>query len=312
VASYAWPGIYGNGGWSGGIEIEGRPAAAGEDNEVGMISAGPGFFDAIGMGLLEGRYLNSQDQNDKPPVAVVNASFARHYFGGGAALGRRVEMPGMPRVVREIVGVVRDARHYGVREKVMRMVYLPAWNEQGGGFFVRTQAGARALSGTIRAEVAAIDKTAQVEGIRPLKTEVNDMISQERLTATLCSVLGGLAVALAAIGLYGVVAYSVSRRTSEFGIRMALGAQRGDVERLVLRQTVAMMVAGVAAGLAAALVLAHILSKAIAGMLYGVSPEDGMIFAGAALLLAVIALFAAFLPARRASRIDPTIALRYE
>jgi putative ABC transport system permease protein len=206
VASYAWPGIYGNGGWSGGIEIEGRPAAAGEDNEVGMISAGPGFFDAIGMGLLEGRYLNSQDQNDKPPVAVVNASFARHYFGGGAALGRRVEMPGMPRVVREIVGVVRDARHYGVREKVMRMVYLPPWNEQGGGFFVRTQAGARALSGTIRAEVAAIDKTAQVEGIRPLKTEVNDMISQERLTATLCSVLGGLAVALAAIGLYGVVA----------------------------------------------------------------------------------------------------------
>jgi predicted permease len=315
AASYAWPGIYGRGGWSGGIQIEGRPAAPGEDNDVGMISTGPGFFEAIGMRLLEGRYLNAQDQADKPPVAVVNKSLARHYFGAGAAIGHRIQMsgtPDRPKLVREIVGVVGDARHYGVREKVMRMIYTPTWNPQGGSIFVRVQAGTPALNGTIRAVVAATDKSAQIEGINPLKTQVDDMISEERLTATLCAALGALAVALAAIGLYGVVGYSVSRRTNEFGIRMALGAQRGDVARLVIRQTVVFVVAGVSAGLAAALALAHIFSKAIAGMLYGVGPEDGLIFAAAALLLAAVALIAALLPARRASRIDPTIALRYE
>ncbi len=315
VASYAWPGIYGRGGWTGSIQIEGRPAAPGEDNEAGMISTGPGFFKAIGMRLLEGRYLNAQDEADKPPVAVVNESLARHYFGAGPAIGHRILMsgtPDRPKLVREIVGVVGDARHYGVREKVMRMVYTPTWNPQGGSIFVRVQAGTGSLSGTIRAVVAAADKTAQIEGMNPLKTAVDDMISEERLTATLCAALGALAVALAAIGLYGVVGYSVSRRTNEFGIRMALGAQRGDVARLVIRQTVAFVVAGVSAGLTAALALAHIFSKVIAGMLYGVTPEDVMIFAAAALLLAAIALIAALLPARRASRIDPTVALRYE
>ncbi len=145
VASYAWPGIYGRGGWSGGIQIEGRPAVPGEDNDVGMISTGAGFFEAIGMRLLEGRYLNSRDQAEKPPVAVINQSMARHYFGDGPAIGHRIRMPGTPdtpKLVREIVGVVGDARHYGVREKVAPMVYTPTWNPRGGltSLFVRVQA----------------------------------------------------------------------------------------------------------------------------------------------------------------------------
>ena len=312
VASYAWPGIYGRGGWSGGIAVEGRPAAPGEDNDVGMIAAGPGFFEAIGMRLLQGRYLNARDQAGKPAVVVVNESFARHYFVDGPVIGRRITFAGMPKTPLEIVGVVRDARHFGVREKVMRMIYLADWNPQGGSFYVRARAGSTSLAAMIRAGVSAVDKTAQIETIRPLQTAVDDMISEERLTAVLGSAFGALAVVLAAIGLYGVVGYSVSRRTNEFGIRMALGAARGDVRRLVLRQTFVLVLAGVAAGLAAAMALVRILSTVIEGMLYGIHPADSMVFAGAVLLLALVALMAAFLPARRASRIDPMVALRYE
>jgi predicted permease len=311
VASYAWPSIYGHGGWSGGIAVEGHTAGPGEDNDVGMIAAGPGFFESIGLGLLQGRYLSAEDQTGKPPVAVVNQSFARHYFGSTPAVGRRIKLAADEQMQREIVGVVRDARHYGVREKVWRMVYVPGWKVDGG-FFIRAHLNARLLSDIIRAEVTAADKIAQVERIRPFETDVNDMVSEERLTAALSSVFGVLAVALAAIGLYGVVAYGISRRTSEFGIRMALGAQRSDVRRLVLRQTIPLIVVGVAAGVAGAVTLAHVLSAVISGMLYGIKPVDIAVFAGSTLLLAAVALLAAFLPARRASRIDPMIALRYE
>jgi predicted permease len=275
---------------------------------VGLISAGPGFFEAIGLGLLQGRYLSSQDQTEKPPVAVVNESFARHYFGSNSAIGQHIKVE--PQIIREIVGVVRDAKHYGVRERVWRMVYLPA--RQGDSFFVRSTLNTRLLSGAIRADVAASDKVLQIEEVRPLETVVNDMISQERLTALLSSAFGLLACLIAAIGLYGVVAYSVSRRTNEFGIRMALGAQRGDIRSLVLRQTLAVILCGVAIGIGGSLVVVRLLSSAINGMLYGIKPTDISLFMGATISLVAIALLAAFLPARRASRVDPMVALRYE
>ena len=314
VASYAWPSIYGHGGWSGGIAVEGHTAGRGEDNDVGMIAAGPGFFEAIGLGLLRGRYLNAQDQSGKLPVAVVNESFARYYFGSKPAVGRRITLAADGQPQREIVGVVRDAKHYGVRENAGRMVYVPGWKVAGGesSFFIRADLNARLLSDMIRAEVTAADKIAQVEKIRPFEMDVNDMVSQERLTAALSSVFGALAVVLAAVGLYGVVAYGISRRTNEFGIRMALGAQRGDVQRLVLRQTIPLIAAGVAAGVVGAITLAHLLDAVISGMLYGVKPVDIAVFAGSTLLLAAVALLAALVPAKRASRIDPMIALRYE
>jgi putative ABC transport system permease protein len=190
------------------------------------------------------------------------------------------------------------------------MVYLPA--QRGDNFFVRANLHPQSLAGIIRASVAASDKTLQVQEVRPLVTVVNDMISQERLTALLSSVFGALACLIAAIGLYGVVAYSVSRRTSEFGMRMALGAQRGDIRTLVLRQTLAVILCGVAIGIGGALVVVHLLSSAINGMLYGIKPTDISLFIGATTSLVAIALLAAFLPARRASRVDPMVALRYE
>jgi putative ABC transport system permease protein len=192
------------------------------------------------------------------------------------------------------------------------MVYLSASQGPHGSFYVRTNAGTRAMRDMIRPEIGAIDKTAQFEGVRPFETTVNDMISQERLTAVLSALFAALAVLLAAVGMYGVMAYNVSRRTNEFGIRMALGAQRGDVQRLVLRQTLVLVAAGLGVGTIAAIALARSLSAAIIGMLYGVSPQDIVDFMGGAGLLAAVALLAAFLPARRASRTDPMIALRYE
>jgi predicted permease len=308
VASYG-SSIYEDGGWSGGVDVIGNQSS-GKDNDVGLISAGPGFFEAIGLGLLQGRYLSSQDQAEKPPVAVVNESFARHYFGSNPAIGQRIKLRFEPEIVREIVGVVRDAKHYGVRERVWRMVYLPA--QKGDSFFVRTDLNAQLLTAMIRADVAASDRTLQVQEVQPLVTVVNDMISQERLTALLSSIFGVLACLIAAIGLYGVVAYGVSRRTNEFGIRMALGAQRGDIRILVLRQTLAVVLCGVATGIGGALVVVRLLSSTINGMLYGIKPTNISLFIGATISLVAIALFAAFLPARRASRVDPMVALRYE
>src|SRR5437868_3547820 len=306
VASYA-SGVYGDGGWSGSVDVIGNPSP-GKDNDVGLISAGPGFFEAIGLGLLQGRYLSSQDQPEKPPVAVVNESFARHYFGSNSAIGQHIKVE--PQIIREIVGVVRDAKHYGVRERVWRLVYLKVRN--GDSFLVREAIDTRLLSGAIRADVAASDKVLQIEELQPLETVVNDMISQERLTALLSSAFGLLACLIAAIGLYGVVAYGVSRRTNEFGIRVALGAQRGDIRTLVLRQTLAVILSGVAIGIGGALVVVRLLSSTINGMLYGIKPTDISLFMGATISLVAIALLAAFLPARRASRVDPMVALRYE
>jgi predicted permease len=312
VASYSSPGVYGNGGWSGRITVPGH-STPGEDNDVGMISVGPGFFESVGLGLLQGRYLNSHDQAERPPAAVVNESLARYYFGTDSAIGQRIELAGVPQIPREIVGVVRDARHYGIRERVWRMVYIPAGKSwKGGSFFVRANVNAQLLSDIIRADVAVSDKILHVEEIRPFETVINDMISEEHLTALLSSVFAALACLLAAIGLYGVFAYSVSRRTNEFGIRMALGAQRRDIRRLVLRQTLGVILAGVVIGMAVALGLARTLAAAIAGMLYGIQPTDIGLFVGATVSLIAIALVAASLPARRATRVDPMVALRYE
>jgi predicted permease len=308
VASYG-SSVYEDGGWSGSVDVIGNESP-GKDNDVGLISAGPGFFEAIGLGLLQGRYLSFQDQADKRPVALVNESFSRHYFGSNSPIGQHIKLGFEPQIIREIVGVVRDAKHYGVRERVWRMVYLPA--RQGDSFFVRANLNAQLLAGIIRAEVAASDKTLQLQEVRPFESVINDMISQERLTALLSSVFGVLACLIAAIGLYGVVAYSVSRRTNEFGTRMALGAQRSDIRTLVLRQTLAVILCGVAIGIGGGLVVVRLLSSTINGMLYGVKPTDISLFVGATISLVAIALLAALLPARRAMKVDPMVALRYE
>ncbi len=295
------------GGWSTSVEAEGRPPAPGADNEVGVIAAGPGWFETIGLGLLEGRYLSDRDTPDSPGV-VVNARLARHFFGNASPVGHRIRfnLGGDRPQLHEIVGVVRDARHYGLKARDWPMVFIPS--NRDGGFVLRTQGDIPGIGNTIRAAVAASAGIAQVERIRPYRDEIDESLDRERMMAALSTVFGGLATLLAAIGMYGVLAYGVSRRTAEMGIRMALGAQRRDVQWMVFRETASMFAAGIAAGLAGALAA----TRLIATMLYGVKPFDLAIFAGAALLLAAVAAIAGWVPAHRASRIDAMEALRHE
>jgi len=306
AASYAYPDVYGNGGWSLGVEVEGRAGAPGEDNETGVIGAGPGFFETMRLPLLQGRYLTVRDLAGASPVAVVNERFARYYFGAASPLGRRIKLGGADQPFREIVGVVRDARHYGAREPVWRMAYLPA--SQEGSFLVRGRGGAHALGGIIRSAVSGSGSSAQVERVGPLQDIVDALAGRERMIAALSAAFGALAALLASIGLYGVMAYGVAGRTPELGIRIAVGAQPSDVVRLILKETMQLVAAGGCAGLAAAAALTRLVSS----MLYGVRPDDPGILAGSALVLAAVALVAGYLPARRASRIDPTVALRHD
>ncbi|HEU0139246.1 MAG TPA: FtsX-like permease family protein, partial [Bryobacteraceae bacterium] len=218
----------------------------------------------------------------------------------------RIRLRGLKPELREIVGVVRDAKHYGAREHTWDMTYLPGAKE--GSFLVRVHEHTSLLSSDIREAVSAAGSTAQVEHIRQLPAIVEGTFSRERLIATLSTAFGALATLLACIGLYGVMAYHLSRRTGELGIRMALGAQPSHIKWLAFRETLVLVVVGSAIGIVGAVAATHYVSS----MLYGVKPAEGSVVAGCTLLLSAVALAAGFVPARRASRIDPVTALRHE
>ncbi|HTA43940.1 MAG TPA: ABC transporter permease [Bryobacteraceae bacterium] len=302
--SWAWPIFYGQYGWSNNIVVEGR-TAPGENNETGMIAAGPELAAAMGIRLLQGRFLNERDVMSSARVAVVNESFARRYFGTASPLGGHVAIrSGLDS--REIVGVVGDVRHQGPRNPAAPEVYVPVF--QGGNFLVRSDAGPAALATLIRRVASEVDKSAQISGIRPYQVDVEDLANRERMIAALSTAFGGLALLLSAVGLFGVMAYSVARRVPELGIRLALGAQRSDVQFLILKETLILVVLGTAIGSA----VAFASTSFVKGLLYGVTPVDPWIFAGAAVVLALVAGLAGFLPAWRASRIDPVVSLKYE
>jgi ABC-type antimicrobial peptide transport system permease subunit len=240
-------------------------------------------------------------------VVVVNESLARRFYGEGSPVGRRIRLTGNQPELREIVGVVRDAKHFGARGRLWPQVYLPRAT-QGSLLVVRSIADVRLLGPLLREAVRSVNSTAQVERIQQLDALVDRSFSRERLIATLSTSFAVLAAALAAVGLYGVMAYSLARRTNELGIRMALGAQRRHILWLVLRETLQILLMGGAIGAAGALASTHFVSS----LLYGVKPTDHFAFIAAASLLMGVSLVAAFVPARRASRIDPIRALRHE
>lgn len=316
AASHVWPSVYSHTRWQRGVTVEGRPMVANQRDMACGVSVGPEFFETLGMSLEAGRYLDARDQTSAEPATVVNESFAKAYFPGSSPLGRHVIVDGAPAQNWEIVGVVHDAKHYGVRENVCRTTYVPAgeapkgnaYGSQGLGSFLVRAPALPSTAASIRAAVSSAGGGAQVESLQPLETAVDDMVSQEHMLAVLSSAFAMLALALAAIGLYGVMAYSVSQRTGELGIRVALGATPGEVQRLVLKQTARLVLTGVGVGIAAALPLARLTSN----LLYGVKPGDERVFIVSALVLMVTAMGAAYLPALRASRVDPAVALRGE
>jgi predicted permease len=317
AVSHVWPSVFSRGRWQRGVKVEGRPFFANQRDFACGVSVGPEFFETLGMSLVAGRHLDTRDQMSDTPAMVVNESFASAYFAGVSPLGRHVVVDGAPLQNWEVVGVVRDAKHYGVRENVCRTTYVPAgqapqWNAytaQGlGSFLIRTSADLPSTAERIRAAIASAGGGVQMETLQPLETAVDDMVNQEHMLAVLSTVFAALALVLAGIGLYGVMAYGVSRRTGELGIRMALGATPGGVQWLVLKQTAQLILIGVGVGIAAALPLARLTSS----LLYGVKPGDEMIFAASALVLMAAGAFAGYIPAVRASHVDPIVALRHE
>lgn len=297
------------------IRIEGYQPLEGTQMSAFFNSVSEGFFESLGMPILEGREFTAADVAAAPKVAVVNERFARHYFGGESPIGRRLEYHDYRYQQRGeaavIVGVVRDGRASYLRDESERSVYVPYRQVSGIGavtFYLRTGLEAEAMIQTLRRETGRAFPGLAVVEPRLIQMQVEELVAGERVVATLCLAFGVLATLLAAVGLYGVMAWSVARRTHEIGIRLALGARPPAVLGMVLREVAWLAAAGVAAGVPTALVLARL----VRSQLYGLAPHDPLTFAGAALLVSAVALLAGFLPARRASRVDPLLALRYE
>ena len=293
------------------MTIAGRAFAADEDNWLRWNLVGPGFFDTVGMRLLAGRDFTAHDDAKAPKVAIVNETMARRFFAG-EAVGRRFGLRRDAPDAIEIVGVVRDARVDSLKERPAPLAYLPYWQdiEHLGGLCVavRVAGDAAAEALHMRAAARAIDPDLPIVAIDPIARQVDRSLFQERLLADLSSGFALAALLLTCVGLYGVVSYVGRRRTSEIGIRLAMGATRVDVMRLILRQGAATVAIGIVAGILMSLWAARL----VASRLYGVASTDPLTIALAALTLAVVALIACAVPAHRASTIDPLTALRHE
>jgi len=288
------------------VKVEGYEPKPQEDMNPLMNWIGPGYFSGMGIPLVAGREFTPADGTAAPKVAIVNQTMAHYFFGDRNPLGRHVGYNGSKTPDVEIVGVVRDSKYLDLREKIDRTMFVP-WTQdktiEQMTFFVRSAQPVPA-----QAAVAAIDPDLPVYGVETTESRIADSIYIDRMIATLSSFFGALATLLAAVGLYGVMAYSVARRTREIGVRMALGARRGDVLWMVLRHTA--LLAGI--GIALALPLTFGLGRAIQSQLYGVSPADFRVIAVSAILLALVSAAAGYFPALRATRVDPLTALRHE
>jgi predicted permease len=309
-ASLANIGLISSSSWGSGITVEGYTPRDG-DRGPERNTVGPGYFTTLGIPLLLGRDFGPQDSETAPHVAIINEKFAHFYFGNENPLGRRIG-PGGNQGPRDytIVGVAKDGRYAGLREETPRFWYIPYEQYdrvKGLKLYVRTVGEPNKMVATIRREIQSIDRNVPVFDVWTLDAQVEDDLVTDRLVATLSGSFSILAVVLAAIGLYGVMVYSVARRTREIGIRIALGAHQGSVLWLVLREVVLLLALGIAVAIPASLAL----TRFVASMLYGVQ-GDIVPLVGATFLTSAVALMAGYLPARRAMRVDPIVALRYE
>jgi predicted permease len=277
----------------------------------------PGFFKTMGMPLVAGREFDERDERGFPEgwaysVAVVNQTFAKRYFAGANPIGRHIGIGDDPGTVTriEIVGLVKDAKYTGIREDPRPQIFFPYLQAtmEGVTAYVRTAQEPGAVMGTIRREVAALDSNLALYDIATLDERVERSVVNERLIASLSAALSVMATVLSVVGLYGVIAYTVTRRTREIGIRMALGAVGRQIATSVLREAGVLVAVGLGLGFAAA----WWLGRYVQGQLYGVSPADSTTIALAGVALTLVAAAAAALPARRAARVAPMSALRGE
>jgi predicted permease len=299
--------------WDSTMSVEGHQAKDGEDMQAFMNSISPGYWQAMGIPLHEGRDFDLRDEGDRVSVAIVNRKFARHFFGEKSPIGRHVGFGGGPesKLDIQIVGMVEDSLYEGPREGVRRQVFVPNLQFQfpaSVAFYVRTSLDSETMFSALRQQVMSLDSAMPIYEMKTLENQLDETLGTERLIAALSAAFGLLATLLAAIGLYGVMAFVVSRRTKEIGVRMALGAQQRTVVWLVMREVLLLLGIGLAIGIPAA----YLLGRYVSAQLYGVAPTDIWTAVAALITLATVALAAGLVPARKASGIDPIRALRYE
>jgi predicted permease len=296
--------------WDSTMSVEGHNAKDGEDMQAYMNALSPGYFKTMQIPLLEGRDFTRLDIKEEIDVAIVNQRFARHFFGDESAIGKRIGWGDGPetKLSIQIVGVVADSLYEGPREGVRRQVFVPKWGNGGAAFYVRTQSASDAAYAMLRNEVRQVDAGMPIYEVKTVAGQLDETLLNDRLIALLSAGFGLLATVLASIGLYGVMAFVVARRRKELGLRLALGAEPGAVLWMVMKEVLVLLGMGLAVGIPSALALGQYVSS----QLYGIEPNDPMIAGMTVALLAAVSAAAGMIPAHRASRIDPILALRYE
>jgi len=310
--------------WDSGMTVEGyNPAKPDDHAQPYMNQISPNYFATLNVPIVAGRDFTLQDNREvkngpqpddwTPTAVIINQKFALHYFGGQNPVGRHLGFGTDPgtRTDMEIIGVVKDIKYTNLRDDIPEQAFIPYLGSHFLGsmtVYVRTGSDPSQLMPAVRAKVRELDPTLPLYDLRTTEVQISNSLTTERMIASLSTVFGSLATLLAAIGLYGVMAYTVAQRTREIGIRMALGADRRKVIWMVMRDVLLLVAAGIAAGIPAALAL----MRAVETQLYGLTAHDPSTLAGATAGLALVACAAGYLPALRASRLEPVVALRYE
>jgi predicted permease len=294
------------------VSVPGYAPRPGEEPVVSLNRVGAGYFNALGIPLVIGRSIDDRDGEPASKVAVINKVMADEYFQGQDPLGKTMNLRAVGGVRQvEVIGVVADSKYGKVLEEISPTVYTPFVQGAESGrmtFVLRAESDPDNLIPAVRRTIAGIDANVPVFDVKTIADQIDESLVQQRLTASLSGFFGLLALALACIGLFGVASYEVTRRTNEIGLRMALGAVPGAVLWSVMREAAILMVIGVVIGLLAALLLAPMASE----LLFDLEATDVVTFAAATAIMGAAALVAAYIPARRASRIDPLAAIRYE
>ena len=296
---------------SSNFQIIGRPPVPqGQEPDTEVRVATPDYFEAIGTGLRRGRLFNSLDDANATRVVLINEAFAKTFLRGQEPIGQRLNFGGGEKGTQEIIGVVADVQDDDLDGEFKPMAYSPyaqiPWSTMS--LIIRGTQDPTLLTSAVRSEVQTLDRNLPVSNIKPLDQMIFERMSPKRLMTYMMAVFGLIALLLASVGIYGVMSYAVTQRTQEIGVRLALGAQALDVLKLVLKKGMAMALVGVAIGLAGAYALTHLL----ANLLFNVAPTDLATFAAVSISLIVVALIACYIPARRATKVDPLVALRYE